>query len=325
MCSGISSLHHVGGVGAEHHQLAVRHVDDAHDAEGDRQADRDQHQHRAEAQPEEQRLDARVDAARIESMRSTRRAAAGRTAASGSAKAAVGGLLDQRRQPVAHLGARGGRERLDGREPRAPGRRRRARRAPAPVSISPSDRRDPFHRRALAQQLDRRLVERPQHLRHGGQPDGRSGLASAKRATVVRSTRRSRLLVPILVELRQAARTRRPAASPDRSARRPAGSRRSDSTMKTADRVCGRNSRSSRSAVEHGARRSDGQSRSADPTIASLSAKLASRSSAERGAKRLVRRLRADRRAPDDEQRRAAAARAPPPPAARPPERPCHL
>ena len=42
-------LHHVGRVGADHHQLAVRHVDDAHQAVGDRQAERDQQQDRAEA------------------------------------------------------------------------------------------------------------------------------------------------------------------------------------------------------------------------------------------------------------------------------------
>ena len=61
MWLGHRELHDVGGVGAEHHQLAVRHVDDAHDAERDRQADGDQHQHRSEAQAEEQRLDARVE------------------------------------------------------------------------------------------------------------------------------------------------------------------------------------------------------------------------------------------------------------------------
>ena len=42
-------LHDVGRVGADHHQLAVRHVDDAHQAVGDRQAERDQQQDRAEA------------------------------------------------------------------------------------------------------------------------------------------------------------------------------------------------------------------------------------------------------------------------------------
>ena len=41
-------LHDVGGVGAEHHHLAMRHVDDAHHAEGDGEADRGEQQHRAE-------------------------------------------------------------------------------------------------------------------------------------------------------------------------------------------------------------------------------------------------------------------------------------
>jgi hypothetical protein len=58
-------LHHVGGIGAEHHHFAVRHVDDAHDAEGDRQSDRRQHQHRTLAQPEQQRLYAAIEAAQV--------------------------------------------------------------------------------------------------------------------------------------------------------------------------------------------------------------------------------------------------------------------
>ena len=37
-------LDDIGRVGAEHHHLAVRHVDDAHDAEGDREADRREQQ-----------------------------------------------------------------------------------------------------------------------------------------------------------------------------------------------------------------------------------------------------------------------------------------
>ena len=41
-------LHHEGGVGAEHHHLAMRHVDDAHHAEGDGEADGGEQQHRAE-------------------------------------------------------------------------------------------------------------------------------------------------------------------------------------------------------------------------------------------------------------------------------------
>ena len=59
-----------GRVGAEHHHLAVRHVDDAHDAEGDGQADRREQQHRSggdavdqvlqHVEPDEVRLDRRL-------------------------------------------------------------------------------------------------------------------------------------------------------------------------------------------------------------------------------------------------------------------------
>ena len=41
-------LHDEGGVGAEHHHLAVRHVDHAHHAEGDGQPGGGEQQHRAE-------------------------------------------------------------------------------------------------------------------------------------------------------------------------------------------------------------------------------------------------------------------------------------
>ena len=41
-------LHDEGRVGAEHHHLAMRHVDDAHHAEGDGEADGREQQHRAE-------------------------------------------------------------------------------------------------------------------------------------------------------------------------------------------------------------------------------------------------------------------------------------
>ena len=41
-----------GGVGAEHDQLAMRHVDDAHHAEGDGEADGGEQQHRAEREAE---------------------------------------------------------------------------------------------------------------------------------------------------------------------------------------------------------------------------------------------------------------------------------
>ena len=76
-------LHDVGRVGAEHHQLAMGHVDDAHDAERDREADRDQHEHGAQAEAEEQRLDRGVDRS-LRSMRSSALAAAALTAASAS-------------------------------------------------------------------------------------------------------------------------------------------------------------------------------------------------------------------------------------------------
>jgi hypothetical protein len=44
-------LHDEGRVGAEHHHLAMRHVDDAHHPEGDGEADRGEEQHRSERQP----------------------------------------------------------------------------------------------------------------------------------------------------------------------------------------------------------------------------------------------------------------------------------
>ena len=45
---------HHGRVGADHHQFAVRHVDDAHDAVSDGETERDEQQNRAEAQADEQ-------------------------------------------------------------------------------------------------------------------------------------------------------------------------------------------------------------------------------------------------------------------------------
>jgi hypothetical protein len=43
-------LHHITGVSADGDHFAVRHVDDAHQAEGDRQAKRDHQQNRPKAQ-----------------------------------------------------------------------------------------------------------------------------------------------------------------------------------------------------------------------------------------------------------------------------------
>ena len=67
MAVGQQLLHHVGGVGAEHDQFAVGHVNHAHHPEGDGQADGRQQEYRAEAQAEEhcvsglERADAGID------------------------------------------------------------------------------------------------------------------------------------------------------------------------------------------------------------------------------------------------------------------------
>ena len=54
-------LDHEGGVGADHHHLAMRHVDDAHDAECDRQPDRRQQEDRSQADPLEDRAELAVE------------------------------------------------------------------------------------------------------------------------------------------------------------------------------------------------------------------------------------------------------------------------
>jgi len=50
-----NGLHHVRGVGADHQHFAVRHVDDAHQPEGDRESERREQQHAAEADSIEKR------------------------------------------------------------------------------------------------------------------------------------------------------------------------------------------------------------------------------------------------------------------------------
>ena len=57
--SGHRRLDDVGGVRAKHHQLAMSHVDDAHDAKRDRQPDSDQHEHRSQTQAKKQSLNRR--------------------------------------------------------------------------------------------------------------------------------------------------------------------------------------------------------------------------------------------------------------------------
>ena len=172
MCARHRELHDVGRVGAEHHQLAVRHVDDAHDAERDRQADGDEHEHRSEAQAEEQRLDRRVEASRPSRCAATRdvpRPAAPPRRFRRSCRPAT--VSSERRQPVADVRLEPARQRA--RWPRAarPSRCRRAPPAPGRCRSPSSPPASVSTRAALAQQ--RRRVgsssERSMSL-HGVQP-----------------------------------------------------------------------------------------------------------------------------------------------------------
>ena len=98
MCRGIADLDDVGRIGAEHHQLAMGHVDDAHDAKRDGQADGDQHEHRAQAQAEEQRLDRGIKRSPASRCAPARLAAAVLTVSSGSTNVPSGDFLQQARR-----------------------------------------------------------------------------------------------------------------------------------------------------------------------------------------------------------------------------------
>jgi hypothetical protein len=87
-------LDHVGGVRAEHHQLAVRHVDDPHDAKRNRKSDGNQHQHRPKTQSKKHRFDARIERA-PPVMDFTAAAAACRTCSSLSTKVPSGDFSSQ--------------------------------------------------------------------------------------------------------------------------------------------------------------------------------------------------------------------------------------
>ena len=159
-----SALHDVGRVGAEHHQLAVSHVDDAHDAERDRQADRDRAPAPTQAQAEEQRLDRRnrttallIDAsrplsprpcARLRRFRRTRR----RRFARAAPPAGCGHPDSSRLESVAIASSRAAAS--------APSRAASAR----PVSISRFDRRVGLDALPLLEKRDGRFVERPEHF-----------------------------------------------------------------------------------------------------------------------------------------------------------------
>ena len=230
---GIAQLHDVGGVGAEHHQLAVRHVDDAHDAEGDRQADRDQHEHRSEAQAEEQRLDARVEPARADRSLAPRRRPRAGPPASRSTKVPSVGLLEQRGEPVAHFRPQAARPACAIASSRACGIAAVERREREPgLDLRPSRRHRSRRRRAarssamLASSSERSISVT------ASSRTAASGLDSAKRATAVLSTLRRRLFVPILVSSSRGA---GPASSSDTGSTSSRAARLSsaDLTMKT--------------------------------------------------------------------------------------------
>ena len=81
-------LRHEGGVGAEHDQLAMRHVDHPHHPEGDGEPDRRQQQHRAERQPEPDVLQLAPTSPALRSISAT--AAVAAAAISGSSAACSG-------------------------------------------------------------------------------------------------------------------------------------------------------------------------------------------------------------------------------------------
>ena len=219
-------LHDVGRVGAEHHQLAVRHVDDAHDAEGDGEADGDEHQHRAEARGRRtasrrrsrSSAPARCDrrprrprrGRRRRARRSCRPAPSRRAPSAGCGRPAAGAAT------APAMAAR-----RAGLSP--PSRSASAR----PVSISRLDARVVLGADALAEQRGglRRRASAACSVTAFSRTAG-SALASSKRATRPFSTRRRRLLVPIArqrVARRRAGRLQRDGIE---EVERPAASRR---------------------------------------------------------------------------------------------------
>ncbi len=147
----------------------MRHVDHAHHAERDRQADRNQHEHRPEAQPEEQRLRGAIYRQRAIDARDCRR----RSRAYGCIsldEAAIRVFLEKSREPVADLLTRTASQRLDGRDPLSGVRsvERQEREAQfdlafhAAIGLSPG---------AFLEQRRGGIVERPQHFGDRVQPD----------------------------------------------------------------------------------------------------------------------------------------------------------
>ena len=195
-------LHDVGRVGAEHHQLAVRHVDDAHHAERDGQADGDEHEHRAEAQAEEQRFDA-----------ASRATARGRCAMTrgrrGRPDRCVRSRRTRRRRSCSSSAARrlrtSGASRpastSDGREARRRSRCRRARPAPARSRFPALTRRVRLDAGPLASAAPRAGSSSDRSISFtAASRTAASGLGEVEaRDRRSAATRRSRLFVPIFV------------------------------------------------------------------------------------------------------------------------------
>jgi hypothetical protein len=161
-------LHDIGGVGAQHHQFAVRHVDDAHHAEGNRQPNRDQHQHRSEAEAEEERLDAGVERARL--IDAAHRFGCGASDVGVAlGETAVRRRLEQGGQPVAHFGPSPMRERRNRIQTRF--RIAAVQRGERQTGLDfRLDAGVGFDANPLPQQRDARVVERAHHFGHGGEP-----------------------------------------------------------------------------------------------------------------------------------------------------------
>ena len=175
----------------------MRHVDDAHDAKGNRQSDGDQHEHGAEAQSKKHCLDARIERAPpADGLHRSR----GRLphALVALDEAAVGRLFEQSLQLVQHILADAVAERVDRGETRLGirtierGERQSRGNFILDLGIG-------FHGGAIAQELHIAFVQVLFHLCTASKRTDGSALDKPKRASVVCKTRRKWLLVPILV------------------------------------------------------------------------------------------------------------------------------
>jgi hypothetical protein len=200
-------LHDVGSVGAEHHQLAVRHVDDAHDTERDGQPDGDEHEHRSDAQSEEQRLDGSIHATQpVDRAHGARGGLPDLRV--GVGEPAVRCRFELRGQTVSHLRSQGVGEHGDRVEPRVRvGAVERCQREPdfdlvphAGVGLD---------LRSHAQLRNGLRVERLQHRLDGGEPHGRIG---ARQTETRHECPQTRSQAVVRADLREIAARRRPGA-----------------------------------------------------------------------------------------------------------------